>query len=343
VPIAIATDHNPGSSPTLVAAADAEHGLHAVSPDAEEAWRASPSTPRARSAWRPRPARHRPARRLRGLDADHPRELATVSATTLRRVVCGGRREHSHDRAHLHPALRHAPLLVSFPHVGTLIPADQRQRYTERALQVEDTDWFLDRLYDFAADLGASLIVPRTAAMSSTSTGPATTSHVRGQNNTELCPTRHFTGEPLYRAGQAPDDAEIRRRVASYWQPYTMPARRAGAPARRAWPRRALRQPQHQERAALALRRPLAAHEPGHRGRHELRAGAARPPGGRLGRAGEYTHVLDGVSRADTSRASTAADERPARGAAEMCCAPTWTKRRPTAGTKSAQSASRRC
>ena len=34
VPIAIATDHNPGSSPDAVAAADAEHGLHAVPPDA---------------------------------------------------------------------------------------------------------------------------------------------------------------------------------------------------------------------------------------------------------------------------------------------------------------------
>jgi N-formylglutamate deformylase len=41
-----------------------------------------------------------------------------------------------------------------------------------------------------------------------------------GQNNTELCPTRHFTGEPIYREGQAPDEAEIHRRVAVYWQPY---------------------------------------------------------------------------------------------------------------------------
>ena len=37
-----------------------------------------------------------------------------------------------------------------------------------------------------------------------------------GANNTELCPTRFFTGEPLYRDGPAPDDAEIaaaRRRL----------------------------------------------------------------------------------------------------------------------------------
>jgi N-formylglutamate deformylase len=114
-----------------------------------------------------------------------------------------------------------APLLVSVPHVGTEIPADQRHRYTERALQVEDTDWFLDRLYGFAADLGASLIVPRHSRYLVDLNRPSeNTPMYAGQNNTELCPTRHFTGEPLYREGQAPDEAEIRRRVHLYWQPY---------------------------------------------------------------------------------------------------------------------------
>ena len=113
------------------------------------------------------------------------------------------------------------PLLVSLPHVGTVIPADQQARYTERALGVEDTDWFLDRLYGFAADLGASLIVPRYSRYLVDLNRPSeNTPMYAGQNNTELCPTRHFTGEPIYRAGRAPDEAEIRRRVATAWQPY---------------------------------------------------------------------------------------------------------------------------
>jgi len=41
-----------------------------------------------------------------------------------------------------------------------------------------------------------------------------------GANNTELCPTRFFTGEPLYREGQAPDVAEVALRLARYWRPY---------------------------------------------------------------------------------------------------------------------------
>ena len=114
-----------------------------------------------------------------------------------------------------------APLLISLPHVGTLIPRDQQPRYTARALQVEDTDWYLDRLYDFARQMGASLLVPRYSRYLIDLNRPSeNTPMYAGQNNTELCPTRHFTGEPVYRPGMAPDDAEIERRVADYWQPY---------------------------------------------------------------------------------------------------------------------------
>ena len=113
------------------------------------------------------------------------------------------------------------PLLISLPHVGTAIPTDQRHRYTDRALQVEDTDWFLDRLFAFATELGASLIVPRHSRyLVDLNRPPENTPMYAGQNNTELCPTRHFTGEALYREGQAPDEVEVRRRVATYWQPY---------------------------------------------------------------------------------------------------------------------------
>ena len=114
-----------------------------------------------------------------------------------------------------------APLLISLPHVGTEIPPDQQHRYTERALRVEDTDWHLEPLYAFAKDLGASLIVPRYSRYLIDLNRPSeNTPMYAGANNTELCPTRFFTGEPLYRDGQTPDEAEIARRLATYWQPY---------------------------------------------------------------------------------------------------------------------------
>ncbi|MBM3405909.1 MAG: N-formylglutamate deformylase [Betaproteobacteria bacterium] len=113
------------------------------------------------------------------------------------------------------------PLLISFPHVGTAIPEQFRHRLVERALAVEDTDWHLERLYSFARGLGASLLVPATSRYVIDLNRPSDNQPMYpGQNNTELCPTRFFTGEPLYRPGCEPDATEIRERVATWWQPY---------------------------------------------------------------------------------------------------------------------------
>jgi N-formylglutamate deformylase len=113
------------------------------------------------------------------------------------------------------------PLLVSLPHVGTAIPDDQRPRYVERALALEDTDWHLDRLYAFVRELGASLIVPHHSRyVIDLNRPPEDAPMYASVNNTELCPTRFFTGEPLYRDGLAPDPAEIARRRETYWCPY---------------------------------------------------------------------------------------------------------------------------
>ena len=113
------------------------------------------------------------------------------------------------------------PLLVSLPHVGTLIPADQQHRYVDRALAVEDTDWHLDRLYDFVRQMGTSLIVPlHSRYVIDLNRPPENAPMYAGVNNTELCPTRFFTGEPLYRDGMAPDAAEVERRRGVYWRPY---------------------------------------------------------------------------------------------------------------------------
>lgn len=113
------------------------------------------------------------------------------------------------------------PLLISVPHNGTEIPADIAATLLPRALETEDADWHVDRLYAFAHDIGASLIVPRHARyVVDLNRPPENTPMYPGKNNTELCPTRFFSGEPLYREGHAPDDTEVQRRVALYWRPY---------------------------------------------------------------------------------------------------------------------------
>jgi N-formylglutamate deformylase len=119
----------------------------------------------------------------------------------------------------LHPGT--APLLVSLPHVGTHIPADLHGDLVPRALEVEDTDWHLDQLYDFVRELGAGLIVPHHSRfVIDLNRPPADTPMYAGANNTGLCTTRFFTGDPLYRTGREPDAAAIAQRRQTYWQPY---------------------------------------------------------------------------------------------------------------------------
>ena len=55
------------------------------------------------------------------------------------------------------------PLLISIPHAGTYIPDDIAAAMTPDARFVDDCDWHLERLYAFAAELGASILVPSHA------------------------------------------------------------------------------------------------------------------------------------------------------------------------------------
>ncbi len=111
------------------------------------------------------------------------------------------------------------------PHVGTWMPEDIAGQMTPKARRVPDTDWYVDRLYDFLEDMGVSVLQARAnryvidlnRAANGTSLYP-------GKSVTELCPTTAFDHEPLYRSGpgsdQGPEPAEIVRRTKLYWQPY---------------------------------------------------------------------------------------------------------------------------
>ena len=114
-----------------------------------------------------------------------------------------------------------APLLVSLPHDGTLVPDGIAARLTPDARRVPDTDWHIARLYDFARALGASVLVPRHSRyVIDLNRGEDDVSLYPGQNTTGLCPLVRFDGGPVYLDGQAPDEDEVRARVERYWRPY---------------------------------------------------------------------------------------------------------------------------
>jgi N-formylglutamate deformylase len=113
------------------------------------------------------------------------------------------------------------PLLISMPHIGTHIPEALRASYVPRALEVEDTDWHLDQLYNFADALCASVLRPvMSRYVIDLNRPPDDQPMYPGSANTELCPTRFFTGEPLYLSGAEPTEEQRQERLESYWQPY---------------------------------------------------------------------------------------------------------------------------
>jgi formiminoglutamase len=114
-----------------------------------------------------------------------------------------------------------APLVVSMPHTGTEIPVDLVPRLGSPWLARKDTDWWIDRLYDFAPGLGATVIRTRLSrTVIDPNRDPAGVSLYPGQATTELCPTTTFDGEPLYAAGEAPGTVEIEMRRAAWFEPY---------------------------------------------------------------------------------------------------------------------------
>jgi len=114
-----------------------------------------------------------------------------------------------------------APLLVSLPHDGSELPSELRPRLTAAAQRVPDTDWHVSRLYAFARDLGASLLVPRYSRyVVDLNRPPDDVSLYPGQNTTGLCPIVQFSGEPVYVDGAQPSPEEIAGRVQTYWRPY---------------------------------------------------------------------------------------------------------------------------
>lgn len=112
------------------------------------------------------------------------------------------------------------PLVVSFPHNGVEIPSALEERFASPWLARKDTDWWVDRLYDFAHEFGATTIRTRVSrSVIDVNRDPSGASLYPGQATTALCPTTTFDGEPLYR-GAGPGEAEIADRRARWFDPY---------------------------------------------------------------------------------------------------------------------------
>jgi len=112
------------------------------------------------------------------------------------------------------------PLLISVPHDGRMIPDDIAATMTPAGLAIPDTDWHVAKLYEFARELGASVLVAGYSRYVVDLNRPSTgESLYPGQVTTGLCAAQTFAGDDIYVDGGVSPEEE-QRRITRYWQPY---------------------------------------------------------------------------------------------------------------------------
>ncbi len=114
-----------------------------------------------------------------------------------------------------------SPLLVSVPHAGTELPEDMKARLTAAAAPLPDTDWHVEKLYDFAPNLDATLLVAKMSRyVIDLNRSPDGAALYPGADETGLCPTSTFDRQPIYRSGSEMTVSEAGDRIERYWRPY---------------------------------------------------------------------------------------------------------------------------
>ncbi len=123
----------------------------------------------------------------------------------------------------IEPTSEAVPFVLSVPHCGTEIPKNLTSYYINSHLEkLDDTDWFLDKLYDFAPALGITTIIPIYSRwVIDLNREPNNKSlYNDGRIITNLCPTTNFLGEDLYVTDYQLDQVEINNRLTHYFKPY---------------------------------------------------------------------------------------------------------------------------
>src|SRR3990170_2978550 len=98
-------------------------------------------------------------------------------------------------------------LMVSMPHVGTMIPPEMAARMTPAALQVADTDWHLPLVYDLDELDATILVATHSRLVIDLNRPPDDANLYPGSDTTGLIPVDTFRKEPVYLAG-IPDAVE---------------------------------------------------------------------------------------------------------------------------------------
>lgn len=116
------------------------------------------------------------------------------------------------------------PFILSVPHCGTAFPEELKEAFiAEKMAQPDDTDWFVHELYNFASELGITIIHARYSrwVIDLNRDPESKPLYNDGRIITALTTTTDFFGNPIYVSeAYHPDHAEVERRLEKYYWPY---------------------------------------------------------------------------------------------------------------------------
>lgn len=116
------------------------------------------------------------------------------------------------------------PVILSVPHSGTSFPEELKSHYhPDLAAQPDDTDWYVHDLYNFATELGITVIHAKYSRwvidLNRDSEGKAL--YNDGRIITGLTPSTDFFGNEIYLDEKlVPNREETERRLKHYYHPY---------------------------------------------------------------------------------------------------------------------------
>ncbi|QSE97999.1 N-formylglutamate amidohydrolase [Fulvivirga lutea] len=123
----------------------------------------------------------------------------------------------------IQPIGKRVPMIVSSPHSGVQFPDELKDHYNQQLIATpDDTDWFIHQLYDFAPEMGITMIAGNYSrwVIDLNRNPDSQPLYNDGRIITELCPTKSFAGEEIYKSGKQPKEKEVERRLETYYWPY---------------------------------------------------------------------------------------------------------------------------
>ncbi len=116
------------------------------------------------------------------------------------------------------------PIILSVPHCGTDFPDEIRNDYVPEMMAApDDTDWFVHQLYNFATELGITIIHAKYSrwAIDLNRDPESAPLYDDGRIITGLTTTTDFFGKSIYISDdRIPDQKEVERRLTEYYWPY---------------------------------------------------------------------------------------------------------------------------